>query len=433
MLKIKKRRFGECLHEFKTAYEAPLVKLHAEIRAKKLIATNKLRNRQAMKASALRRKEKALNALEKKEDDTLEFKLQEQLKDMLAEPDLTLAQFMTSGDPRVQEMAQHGNVFQYVKQRFPAFDAEAVMSDTWWPMGNLSAASPPARIKLDASERWLWEKALPEAELNKIISADILSCGLPLREDAKIVANEVEENNEADFEAQGFDLSYRPTTPGNLKPLSTKWMPVNVVNPAVLGKHEMATKKFVTVSRRIDFSSAVSPFVVESDDFPILTAMGKRGNTKIQTEFIQRKIKLRIHIAGLGLPPIVRQRLIELAGTRYSKEKRTVTLICDTQPTRDQNIAHVYKTAANLLNEAWMADLNYVPLGDPLMPHEQIQRELQLEAEHKEEQTSLDPTSFAKPRHITFFRVASFPQPESLQSTRQSVEQIIQRIATPPN
>jgi len=358
--------------------------------------------------------------------------LQEQLQELLQESDLTLAQFMTSGDPRVKEMAQAGNIFENVRSRFEAFEAEAVESDRWWSLGHLTAGSPPDRIHLSAGDRWHWEKSLPESELNKIISSDILSCGLPLREDAKIVANSIEDLNMADFEAQGHNLSYRPTEPGTMKPLSTEWMPANVANPAVLGKHEMEAKIFVKTPRRIDFSSAVTPFVIESDDFPVLTAMGKKGNTKIPTEFIQRKIKLRMHIPGLGLPAVVRQRLIELSGTRYSREKNTITLTCDSQPTRDQNISHIYKTAASLLNEAWMADLNYVPLGSPLPPHEQMERTLQLEAEQAQEAESINPANFVRPNHYTFFRISSFPQPQSLEITRKNVEQIIQQIIATP-
>lgn len=211
MLKIKKARFGQSLSEFKTQYEAPLVSLHAEIRAKKLRASKVLQNRQAMRASRLRQREKKALATERAEDGSKEFKLQEQLQELLQESDLTLAQFMTSGDPRVKEMAQAGNIFENVRSRFEAFEAEAVESDRWWSLGHLTAGSPPDRIHLSAGDRWHWEKSLPESELNKIISSDILSCGLPLREDAKIVANALEELNMADFEAQGHNLSYRPT------------------------------------------------------------------------------------------------------------------------------------------------------------------------------------------------------------------------------
>jgi len=211
MLKIKKMRFGQSLEEFKTSHEQPIVQLHAEIRAHKSREQKKAQNREASKSSALRKRAKKVKKAEIAAMDTREFTLQEKLKDLLNEEDLTLAQFMTSGDPRVKEIHDQDDIFENVQMRFDAFDEEAVGSDKWFSVGNLNAAFEPSRFKQDPTERWLWEKHLPESEITKIISSDVLSCGLPLREDIRAVSTGLDSLNNDDFEEQGLRLSPAPS------------------------------------------------------------------------------------------------------------------------------------------------------------------------------------------------------------------------------
>jgi hypothetical protein len=214
---------------------------------------------------------------------------------------------------------------------------------------------------------------------------------------------------------------------GIMKPLEPKWMPVSVSSPAVLSHEEVALKRFKNKSQHVDWSEPKTAFVLETDDFPVLSAL-IRKKSKLPAAFIQRKAKLRIHLPTLALPTVVRQRLVELVGSRYQEEKGYVVLVSDNQATRDENIAEVYKTAGKLLSEAWKADLNYVALEDPYPPHEQIQREIQLEAERAEALAAMDPKTFVKPHHYTFFSVASFPPKESVERGRSSVSEIVQEI-----
>lgn len=212
LLKIKKERFGARLDEFKTAHEAPIVQLHAEIREQKLRESKKSQNRQATKAANLRRKDRRVRKAEIEAMHTREFKLQEQLRGLLNEDDVTIGQFMTGGHPQVQDLLNQKQMFENVRVPFDAFDAEAEGSDAWWSVGNLNASFEPDRLKLAPGERWHWEKTLPEEEQRKIIAADILSCGLPLREDAQVIATGMDIVNEEDFEEQGQRLSPLPTT-----------------------------------------------------------------------------------------------------------------------------------------------------------------------------------------------------------------------------
>jgi len=205
---------------------------------------------------------------------------------------------------------------------------------------------------------------------------------------------------------------------------------VNVSSPAVLSEDQIPLKKFHKQRNRVSFNSLDTPFVLETDDFPMLTAMSKRGS-KLPVDLIQRKAKLRIHLRSLGVPVMVRDRLVSLAGSRYKPEEDTIVLISDTMPTRDTNISNVYKVASNLLNEAWKADLNYVPIGDNLAPHEQVQRQLELEAEHSAEMAALDPKAFVRPKHYTFFRIASYPPVTSLSQGRESVAKILKELSSP--
>lgn len=212
MMRIKKERFGHSLDHFKTSHEAPIVKLHMEIRAAKKREAKKLQNKEAMKANAIRKREKAEKQKGVARMDVREFKLQDQLKGLLQEEDLSMAQFMTSGDPRVASWAKSGKVLDNLHMDFDAFEAEAVDSDSWWSMGSLNAEFLPSRLEHAPGERWHWEKHLPVAEWEKVISSEILSCGLPLREDMQLSANTLDPINESDFETQGARLSPVPTT-----------------------------------------------------------------------------------------------------------------------------------------------------------------------------------------------------------------------------
>lgn len=234
MLKTKKARFGEHLHEFKAAHEAPIVEVYAQIRAEKQAAARKLRNRLASKEARLRRGDRRAEKAAIVAMDTREFKLQEQLHELLHEPDVTLGQFMVSGHPKVQALAEEMDIFENIHQPFDAFAEEAVHSDTWWPVGNLNSTFAPPRLKLAPSDRWHWEKSLPEDELRKIIAADILSSGLPLREDAKIIATGTDLLNEADFESQGIRLSPAPNP-------STYSLPLPFSSPKYLVEDRKST------------------------------------------------------------------------------------------------------------------------------------------------------------------------------------------------
>jgi hypothetical protein len=206
-LRIKKERFGQILEQFKTEYEAPIVKLHAEIRVKKRKEAKALQNRESRRAANMRSKERNAKKAESVRMETREFKLQDQLKDLLLEGDLSLGQFMASGDPRVQEMVAKGDFLEDYRLNFDAFDAEAMYADKWWSTGNLNTTFVPERLKLTPGERWHWEKHLPDEEWTKLISSELLACGLPLREDLQPASNTLEPLNDVDFEAQSERLS----------------------------------------------------------------------------------------------------------------------------------------------------------------------------------------------------------------------------------
>lgn len=206
-------------------------------------------------------------------------------------------------------------------------------------------------------------------------------------------------------------------------------MPVDVSSPAVLLKSQIAVKRFRHTRRHVDFASEDTPFVLETDEFPALTEMTKR-KSPLPTAQMQRKAKLRIHLPGLSLPAAVRQRLIALSGPRYDATEDIVTIVADSQQNRNLNISQVYKTAGNLLNEAWKADLNYVPIEDNLPPHEKVQREVELAAERQALLEALDVEAIKKPKSFTFFRVASYPQPAAIQKGCDSVKSILQELSS---
>lgn len=215
---------------------------------------------------------------------------------------------------------------------------------------------------------------------------------------------------------------------GLAMPLSPEWMPVRVSAPAVLSKDQIPPKRFKKIKRHVKYDHE-TPFVLETNEWPILKGIIETGNRMVEeAHSMMRKAKLYIRVKRLNLPRPVMRRLLELAASRYDPKLRAIIINEDSMPTQDQNISKVYKVAAALLHEAWKADLNYVPIKDPLPLHQQIQREVDLEAEQKAEQEAMEPANFVKPKQITLFRLGSFPRLDAIEAERQRVQSLVKSI-----
>jgi hypothetical protein len=85
--------------------------------------------------------------------------------------------------------------------------------------------------------------------------------------------------------------------------------------------------------------------------------------------FRERKMKMMVKVSALKLPPPVLERFKGLAGSRYNPETDVLTLVSSLFPTKTDNKFVVKRRLRQLLEEAWKADPNYLPLKpDQIQP-----------------------------------------------------------------
>lgn len=77
----------------------------------------------------------------------------------------------------------------------------------------------------------------------------------------------------------------------------------------------------------------------------------------------ERRVALSLGVEALALPLLVERRLVDLAGARYNPETHRVRLVADSFAHYAQNKHAVVRMAQALLDEAFRADSNYVPLS----------------------------------------------------------------------
>lgn len=76
----------------------------------------------------------------------------------------------------------------------------------------------------------------------------------------------------------------------------------------------------------------------------------------------ERKVSLSVRVASLGLPEVVRQRLVALLGPRYHDGCAVVTT--DRYPTKEENRLHSLLLMRSLLTESWSAHPRFVRVNE---------------------------------------------------------------------
>jgi hypothetical protein len=99
----------------------------------------------------------------------------------------------------------------------------------------------------------------------------------------------------------------------------------------------------ITHDRRFDVGAADSPF------------------KKQEAILKQRRVVLLVSVEALRLPKLAEERLIELVGVRYHADAGMIKLSADAFTRRSENTHAVLRTMKELINEAFLADSNYVP------------------------------------------------------------------------
>ena len=113
---------------------------------------------------------------------------------------------------------------------------------------------------------------------------------------------------------------------------------------------------------------------VATSDYPImfttvhLPSMPNIPNKDIEwmNRQLERRVYMKVKIQEFGLPEIVRQRLVELAGSRYSAETDVLSLSCDESQNKLKNKYFLKRVFSDLIAEAWKACDDYLPLAPPL-------------------------------------------------------------------
>jgi hypothetical protein len=75
----------------------------------------------------------------------------------------------------------------------------------------------------------------------------------------------------------------------------------------------------------------------------------------------QRRVVLVVDVDSLQLPMLAEQRLIDLVGVRYDPARHRIKIAADAFEQRSTNTYAVLRIFKQLINEAFLADSNYVP------------------------------------------------------------------------
>lgn len=107
--------------------------------------------------------------------------------------------------------------------------------------------------------------------------------------------------------------------------------------------------------------AAGSPFVLITSDRRFDASSADSQFKKDEAMLRQRRVVLLVRVEALQLPVLAEERLIELAGLRYDPEVDTIKVSADAFERRSDNTYAALRTMKELINEAFLADSNYVP------------------------------------------------------------------------
>lgn len=405
--KLKQERFGEELEIFKKKYELPILEVYMKASEKKKREIKRLLNREARK-NKLEKKWAEIDKKAEEEDILLTIDRDsalsyDSLMKMKEQNPITFYDFMLGKHPLSNTLRSIKKTTQIAEPTFTGFLYEAIDSEREIPLNDHLANEIPYKYK-QSGRQWIYEKGLSKNLLLQAITADLLEHGLNVKEDKRLVQGSLSKIMDDDF-TNGLGDDYFPLG-GLERPLENTAELADVDTPLFLKYEEIADRRWKKIERnRIDTNTGHKyPFVVETVDVPIMSAM--KGRTEnVPIDLILRKAVLKVYLNNLDLPDAVRERLIQLAGSRYKPELNMIKLTSRSKPNQSENIANVYSIFRGLMSEAWKADLNYVPPEhDQLEPHQQIEVEIEYEQEKERRQFENDPSNFVK-SGFTFFQI----------------------------
>lgn len=103
---------------------------------------------------------------------------------------------------------------------------------------------------------------------------------------------------------------------------------------------------------------------VDRKEFPIEwitnTYLEPQWTDKARRRWRERKVVLKVRLAALELPPVVKKRLVSLLGPRYNKELDEGKVVADKYDTKEENRLYSLMLFRSLLTESWLAHPNFV-------------------------------------------------------------------------
>jgi hypothetical protein len=396
--RIKVERFGSLLESFKAQYEAPIVESFRKVKAlKKSISARKSR-KLIGRAATPKSRERRAHADKEGKFEQRERKMEKTIHSFLKRD--SGKRELLYGRTKAERTRREAIVSRLMHGHF--WEQQS-------PDAEYNADNPPPEVAANPLSNWKWEKTLDDMSLAEVVAKELERDGIEVTWDN--ITRESREHQDRISDQDEVSQMVRSHAFGR-----AMVKPSELVEdrPAILKppRHPPPSKpkkeKIVKVNDE-------NPIAFESVHYPL--------NTDLYSPYRTRKVSMYVKVGALNLPEAVRSRFLAL--TLYPESQRKVVkprynpgldllkLTSRSQRTLRGNRAAVVRLFRHLLNEAWKADLNYIPIPseserENLAPHQKIHIEEQIarEKEKSARQQSFDSVKARALNGLTVFRLS---------------------------
>lgn len=419
--RIKIERFGSMLESFKTQYEAPILESFLRVRAlKKSVGARKSR-RLIGKAASPKKRERIAKKIKAERLEQSERKMEKTIHSFLRKDPKRELLYGRTKSERTRREAMVGRLMHghFWEQQSP--DAE------------YSADNPPPEVAANPLANFKWEKTLDDMSLADVIAKELEREGIEVTWDK--ITRETRARQERVSDQDDVNQIQRSHAFGRalVKPSELVEDRPAILKPPRHPPPSKPTKeKIVKVTNE-------NPIAFETVHYPL--------NTDLYSPFRTRKVIMYVKLGALNLPEAVKKRFIALTEypetqvkvikPRYNAGLDLLRLSSRSQRTLRSNRAAVVRLFRQLLNEAWKADLNFIPPSfsselASLPPHQRVQVEESMVTakEAHEKQYSFEMVKDLASKGLTVFRMADIdlPDMESSRQARQRAQELIREV-----
>jgi len=387
---IKQKRFAAKLGEFKQMFEQPVLDTYNAIYNLKRTLANR-QARAMMRNTQKGRKAKPPTKLERlaeinRKELAIEMELQEGIRGA------TLPRRPLDGHTREQRQ----NREDFVRRTFDLLERDEQEPHEW--------KVPHEMVG------WQLEHKMKDVDLGKRVAQELGERGFTLHWDEFV--NRCAKRHEND--AYSF-WEHTSALGRTFKGREGKWVrpDVDPERPAVL----LSPPRKKLALKRTKISGV-------SDLYPIGFETVHHANP-IYEPYKYRKVIMYVKLAKLGLPPLVRTRLLQIAGDLYNPGKDLLIFPCSRRRTAQENRKWSVDALRKLLVEAWKVDLSFVPVYDSLLlPHEQIEAEIRRKPAQQAAQAIASFDGILEEPNFTVFRFPLHYDLEETNAKRHEVEKL---------